>query len=245
MGIFSNLTTDGLEKSTDRLGGYTPLESGIYKATIKALYAGQSKGGAMSVTLIADVGDREYRETLYITNRQGENFFRTRDGKKAPLPGFTTVNDICLITTGKELCELDTEEKVVKIWDPDVKDEVPKAVPMITEAIGQQVALGIVKQVVNRNEKNSAGEYVPTEETREENVIDRVFHPDLKFTVAEARDGKSEPAFWDAWAKHNTGKTRDRTEKVSTKPGTPPKAGAPGKGASPAPRKSLFPSKQS
>src|SRR5690606_27332136 len=129
--------------------------------------------------------------------------------KKSPLPGFTTVNDICLITTGMELSELETEEKVVKVWDFDAKAEVPKSVPMITAALGKKVALGIIKQLENKNVKGADGKYVPTEETREINQIDKVFHPELKVTVAEARAGK-ESTFWDAWEARNSGQTRDK-----------------------------------
>lgn len=240
MSLFSDMTTEGMEQSQDRLGGYQPLESGIYQATIKNFYAGESKNGAMSLTLIAEVGDKEYRETIYITNKNKENFFiNKKSGKKSPLPGFIVVNDICLIVTGKELHELETEEKVVKIYDYDAKEEVPKSVPVITEALDKPVALGIIKQIVNKNEK-VGDKYVPTAESREENLIDKVFHPEYKLTVAEARDGKEKPDFWDAWLKRNEGVTRDRRELKDGESGgkvaTPPKAGA----LASKPRKSLF-----
>lgn len=238
MSLFKNLGTNDLEESEDRLGGYQPLESGIYTGKVKALYAGESQHGAMNLSLIVSLDNgQEYRETIYITNRKKENFFINKDsGKKSPLPGFTTVNDICLITTGQELSELETEEKVVKVWDSDSKSEVNKSVPMVMEAIGKPVALGIIKQLENKNVKQG-DEYVPTAETRTFNAIDKVFHPELKVTVAEARQEK-EATFWDAWLKRNEGQTRDRRtiKDGSAGGGTPPKAGA----TAQAPRKSLF-----
>ena len=244
MSLFKNMTsTQDMEKSEDRLGGFSPLNSDIYIATVKNFFAGESKGGAMSLTLIADVGGgKEYRETVYITNKQKENYFIQKgSGKKSPLPGFTVANDICLIATGKELNELETEEKIVKVWDPETKTEQPKSVPVVTEVIGQKVALGILRQLENKNEKGSDGEYHPTPETRESNIIDKVFHPEAKMTVAEARDGKKTSEFWDAWLKKNQGQTRDRRElkddgKVGGK-SSPPTGG---KGEQAAPRKSLF-----
>jgi hypothetical protein len=239
--LFKNMKTEGLEESQDRLGGFQAVESGIYVATIKNLFAGESKHGAMSLTLIASLENgSEYRETLYITNRQKENFFINKGtNKKSPLPGFTIANDLCLIATGKELYELQTEEKVVKVWDPDTKSEVPKSVPVITEVLNQKVALGILKQLENKSEKQG-DEYVPTAETRETNLIDKVFHPEHRITVAEARGGKTDPQFWDAWLKRNEGQTRDKrtVKEGQAATGAPPKAG--GKGASAAPRKSLF-----
>lgn len=247
--IFGKLSTEGLEQSTDRLGGFAPVSSGIYIATIKALYAGQSAGGAMSVSLIADLegADREYKETFYVTNKNGENYFVNKNDKtkKVPLPGFTVVDDICLIATGESLAQQTTEEKVINIYDFEAKKEQPKSVQMLMGAIGQKVALGIVKQIVNKQEKNSAGEYVPVADTREENVVEKVFHPEMKLTVAEARNGQTEAKFWDAWKDRNTDVVRDKRTIKDGQGGSsaPPKPGqkpAPGAPASQPARKSLF-----
>lgn len=240
MTLFNNLKSDGLEESQDRLGGFTPLESGIYTGTIKAAYAGHSQSGAMSVTVLADFGGKEYRETFYITNKKGENYFLNKDDKtkKVPLPGFTVVDDICLIATGKPLAEQETEEKVINLYDYELKKEVPKSVPMMTELLGQKISLGILKQTENKSVKQG-DEHVPTAETREVNLVDKVFHPELKLTVAEARNGQEEPKFYAAWEKRNKGQTRDkRTIKdgAGGNSGSPPKPAA---GAAPA-RKSLF-----
>lgn len=241
MALFNNLKSDGLEESQDRLGGFTPLESGIYTGTIKAAYAGHSQNGAMSVTVLADFGGKEYRETFYITNKKGENFFLNKDDKtkKVPLPGFTVVDDICLIVTGKPLAEQETEEKVINLYDYELKKEVPKSVPMMTELLGQKISLGILKQIENKQAKDNTGEYQPTAETREVNLVDKVFHPELKLTVAEARNGQEEAKFYAAWEERNKGQTRDkRTIKdgAGGNAGSPPKAAA---GTAPA-RKSLF-----
>ena len=221
MSLFKNLTTDGVEKSEDRLGGFSILDSDIYETTIKAMYAGESQKGAMSVTLIGDVGGREYRETIYITSSKskGQKNYYERDGKKMPLPGFTVIDDICLIATGKPLADQDTEEKVVNIYDFDQKKEVPTTVPMLVEALGQKVALGIQKQLENKNVQNASGEYEATEETREINVVDKVFHPEL-----------------------NKGEVRDRREIKEGQGGASgrPAKAAPKAGSAPAPTKSLF-----
>ena len=242
MTFFKKLTNDGLEESQDRLGGYTPLESDIYTGTTKAMYAGHSQGGAMFVTMLVDLAGKEYRETFYVTNKKGENFFLNKDDKtkKAPLPGFTIVDDICLIMTGKPLAEQESEEKVINIYDYELKREVPKSVPMLTELLGQKITLGIIKQVENKNVKQG-DDYVATAETREINLVDKVFHPEMKLTVAEARNGQEEAKFHDAWAVRNRGQTRDkRTLKdgAGGTSGAPPKASG-SSGAAPA-RKSLF-----
>jgi len=243
--MFGNLTTDGLQESQDRLGGISVFNTDIYVGTIKALYAGKSSGGATSVTLIADLNGKEYTETLYVTNKDGQNWFANKQDntKKVPLPGFTVVDDICLIATGEPLATQETEEKVVKIWDSEAKKEMPKSVPMIIAALGKPIALGIQKTLANKQTKVGT-EYVPNAETREENHIDKVYHPEMKLTVAEARAGQDVAQFWDAWLLKNKDQVRDKRtikegeagnsgapSKAPPKPGTP--AGQPE-------RKSLF-----
>jgi hypothetical protein len=254
--LFGNLSSEGLEESQDRLGGgFRPRDSDIYEFTVKAMYAGQSDGGARSITFIGEEGGKEYREVFWITNKKGQNFYMAKDkdgketGKKAPMMGFTIVDDICQITTGKPLSEQDAEDKVVQVWE-DGK-QVNKSVPMLIDCIGQKVALGVIRQRVNKNVKNEQNVYVPTAEEREENVTDKVFHPELKLTIVEAKAGADNATFWDAWLELNKGKTQDR-RKIKDGQGETGQAGAPkasrasnaaapqaGEAAA-APKKSLF-----
>lgn len=231
MSIFGNLTNEGLEESTDRLGGFQIRATDIYPATIKAAYAGQSQGGARNVTIVVKLPDGEYSETIYVTNKKGENWFLNQNdkSKKVPLPGFTTVDDICLVTTGKPLAEQDSEEKVVKIYDFDERKELPKSVPMLVDLIGQTLFLGIVQQTVDKNQKNdSTGEYEPTGETRDENVIEKVFHDPTKMTVVEARQGATEPVFFEKWLSKNKGNIRNKAKGAD---GKSTQSGRPGGGA--------------
>lgn len=244
--LFANLKSDGLEESQDRLGGYRPLDTDIYTGKIKALYASKSTQGALGINLIADFNGQEYRETFWVTNKKGENFFLNKDdnSKKVPLPGFTIADDILLIATGKPLSDQTTEEKTIKLYDSEAKKELPKGVDMLVEAIGQSISLGVLKILENKNEKVGTGadaEYVPTAETRELNSTDKVFHPEQRVTVAEARAGQSEPKFWDSWIERNKGQIRDkRSIKDGQAGGARGKAPAPKAGEAAPARKSLF-----
>lgn len=238
--MFNNLTDQGLEKAEDRLGGgFSVRETDIYTFKIKAAYAGKSQSGAMNVSIIATDSQGEYRETIYITNKKGENFF-VKDGKKVPLPGFTIINDLCLIATGEPLSEQETEDKVINLYDYDAKKEVPTSVPMIMALVGAEVSLSVQKNLEDKNAKNDAGEYIPTGETRETNTIGKVFHTETKMTVVEALEGAEEAKFWDAWLEKNKGKVFDRTKK-DTGGGKPAGARpAPTAGAKESSRPSLF-----
>jgi len=243
MSLFANLKTDGLEESQDRIGGFGAIESDIVTGVVKAFYAGKSTGGAHSITAVVTLeGGKEYRETVYITNKKGENFFLNKNdtSKKVPLPGFTIADDFCLATTGLPLADQVFEEKVLNIYDYDARKELPKGVQVAMEVVGKTISLGVLKELHNKNEKKG-DEYVATAETVERNAIDKVFHTESKKTIVELKNGAEEAQFWDKWLETNKGKTRDRREIKDGQAGnsskTPPKAGE----ASAAPaKKSLF-----
>ena len=243
--LFGNLNNAGLEESQDRLGGgFQPRSTDIYNMEIVLFYAGQSKEGAKSITVHAKDATGLYRETIYITNKKGENFFLNKDDKtkKVPLPGFTTADDICLAATGFPLAEQEFTEKVFNLYDFDAKKEVPTKVMCALDVMGKTVSLGIQKVLEDKTAKNAqTGDYEPTGESKETNSIAKVFHTESKVTMAEARNG-SEAKFWDSWLERNKDQTYDkRSDKSGNgKPAAkaPPQAG--GAAGSGAPRASLF-----
>lgn len=236
MSIFSNYKSDGLEKAQDRVGGFSLLDSNIYTMTIKAFYATESKSGATGAVLIGTLeGGREYRETFWVSDKEKKNYWVGKDGKHNPLPGFTLANDVCLIGLEQPLCEAEMEDKVIAIYDPEAKKEVPTNVPVVTGLIGKKIAVAIGLETHNKTEKQG-DKYVETSETVERNAIHKVFHPELKLTVVEAQDGR-QPEFWDKWLKQWQGKKFDRRKNKSEGTnGRPQKTEAP----APAPKKSLF-----
>lgn len=248
MSIFKKLTTDGAEKVEDRLGGFVTHPTAVYDAEIKMAYAGKSPAGALNLTIIADLDGKEYRETIYVTNKGGENTYPDRNDakKKHLMPGFITVNDLCLLTTGVGLNEQDTEEKMVKVYNVAEKKEVPTAVQALTGLIGQKVKLGILRTKSFKQKKNDSGVYVDTAETRMENSIDKVFHAESGRTVTEYLHEVEPGEFMPAWDAKNKGVDRDKTNSPATVgagaglggSGRPGGLGAAG-GSSPA-KKSIF-----
>jgi hypothetical protein len=227
--VFGNVSNEGIEEQEDRLGGFQIHDSNIYAATVKALYSITAASGAKGVVLVADLDGSEYSETVYVTNKKGENFFEDKDTKKKKqLPGWGLMDSLAIITTGKHLNELNAEDKVFKVWDTDAKKALPKSVPMFTEVLGKPVHIGILKETVDKTVKDSNGVYQPTGETREQNSIDKFFHPETKQTYSEAKDGKP-GEFYDKWLEKNKGKTVNKAKGAGEGAG---KAGRPG-GAAP------------
>ena len=92
MKMFGNLKKDGLETAGDRLGGGSVLESNAYDGIVKMAYAGKSSSSkAQSVVAIIDLGGHEFRETFWITNKDGDNFYYDKNDKtkRHALPGYT------------------------------------------------------------------------------------------------------------------------------------------------------------
>lgn len=213
--LFGNLTsTDNMEEAQDRVGGFQPLAADAYKAKIKMAYAIESAKGANGVVILADVNGQEHRETVWVTNRNGENFFKDKEdpSKKIPLPGFTTVDDLCLLATGEGLGDQDAETKKVKIYDPQERKEVPTDVPVLVNLLGKEVVLGLLHKKEFKQEKDDSGNFSDTDKVREYNEIDKVFHPETLRTVNEYRHEIETPDFHKAWVERNKGKVRDKTQ---------------------------------
>lgn len=231
-----------IQQETDSLGGFGPLDSGLYDMTIKHAYTGESKGGAMSITFAFTGANKEnLQQTIYVTAgkaKGGNNYYLDKAGNKQYLPGFTIANSIALLGAKKRIGELTTEKKTINIYNRELKKDAPTEVDMIMELVGKTVTLGVLKQTVDKNKLNDAtNEYEPTGETRDENEIVKVFRASDGKTVAEIL-AKSETAeFKQRWADKWNGITKNKAT------GTGATAGAPGanvpSGAA-APTESLF-----
>lgn len=235
MSLFANMTNDGLEKTGDSLGGsYGPVDTDIHSGVITMAYAIQSAKGAHAMVLDFDLNGKHYNETIYFTNRAGENFFIDKQSKKkVPMPGYTTVNDICLLATEEPLADQEFQEKAVDIYDKEEKKKVPKAVMVATGMLQKPISLAIIKCLESKTVYDEAkDEYIPTEETRDTNYIAKAFHTESKLTVTEAEAGKEEGVFWGAWLERNPpGKVFDKRTYDPKKHGATGRPPAPGKAA--------------
>ena len=216
--LFSKLTTDNLEETQDRLGGGNEaLPTDAYDATIKMMYVTTAASGAMAMNIVVDIAGKEHRFQEWVTNKQGENFYPDKQDpkKKMPLPGFTTVEDICLLVTGEGLSDQDAEEKTVKIYNFEEKKDIPTPVPVLTATINKPIKLGVVREIVPVQKKGDSGSYEDQFDengklkTRTQNTIDKVFHPETGRTVNEYRHEVETPEFLTAWIERRQGKDND------------------------------------
>lgn len=226
--MFDNIDTTGVEKAKDILGGSFIKESDVYDATIKYAYGFESKGGARGLQFEFALEDgTTLRQQIYYTSgkEKGQKVYSEKNGVKTPLAGFVICDNIAkIVTGGQELKTLGSsvEKKVISAYNFDKKENEDKAVEMVMALVGGKVKLGVLKQVVDKNVEKTPGVWVPGGETRDENEINAVFHPEKLLTVVEAEAGKEEPAFYHAWLEKNKGKTVNKAKgaKAGTGGGT-------------------------
>jgi hypothetical protein len=245
MSMLKTLTSDdSIKAETDSVGGGNgPLDSGLYKAKVTMAYVDKSKGGALGLHLtLKTEDDREVRQTLWMSSgdAKGNKNYYEKDGAKSYLPGYLAASSLTLLGIGKEISDLDTEEKVIKLYSFDAKAELPTKVNALTDLIGAEIIVGLIRQTVDKNVKNDAGDYVPSGDTRDENEVDKFFRASDRLTTAEIRAQVTEAAFADTWEAKWAGKVRNKAKGAAAAAGT---AGAPGKPAAAAGKKpaaSLF-----
>jgi hypothetical protein len=244
MSLLANLATDSnIADEKDSVGGSRIRASGLYDMKISLAYLTKSPGGAMALNLLLNDDDGDVRQQLWITNKKGENFYTDKKNDKQYLPGFNMANSLCLLTLGKEIATLDTEEKVVNLYNFEAKADVPTKVDMIVDLLGKDIVVGLLKQTVDKTKKNeSTGEYEPTGETREENEVDKFFRAEDRMTSSEIRAQATEAVFANTWETKWKDQVRNKAKGAAGTAGAPK---IPGAAAATKPQQSLFAKPQS
>jgi len=232
---------DTIVEEADKLGGGSfTWDTGAYDVIIDSAYMDESQGGAHNINFTFKTADgKSLSETIYVTSGKAKgqlNYYVDKQGAKQYLPGFTICDHISLCATGKALAELEPEDKIVEVYNPELKKKAPTSKPVLMELIGKPVTLGIVKVKEFKNVKDASGNYVPGSDIKEFNEVAKAFNTDSKQTVVEAKAGE-EAAFFEKWCKQNTSDyVKDKTK------GKTPTAGATSSSAGSAakPTTSLF-----
>ena len=215
-----------VEETTDVLGGGGVIDSSIYSLKIDAAYMLKSKKGALGVALRGEINGSPYREQVFITggDAKGNKPFYERNGKKYPLPGYTTIDDICIHACNTSIADMETEEKNIKVYDHDEGKEVNTEVDMLVELIGETVSVAVKHIRKFKQEENAEGKWVDTAEIRDVNEISKSFSED-GFTVPELRK-EEEATFADKWLAKSEGVVFGNAAKSDT-PASAGTAGAP------------------
>ena len=218
--MFENLKrSEEVQDSGDTLGmSFSVLDSDIYDMTVDMAYIDSSTGGAMSLNLILVNSKYTLKHTLWMTSGESKgckNYYLTKDNKKQYLPGFILADDLSMMTTNTPISDQKPEEKMIKVYNPELKKEVPTAKQVLITMLDKPIKVAVLKQVVDKQTKNSEGRYENTGETREVNEIDKFFHAATGLTVTEAKAGMEKGEFIDQWLEKNKGNTRNRVKGIN------------------------------
>ena len=229
-----DVTTD-ISADTDYVGTGGIWESGLYDTKVKMAYLDLAKSNALGVVLILETASgKTLKTTQYVKSgdAKGNKNYYERKGEKHYLPGFNIINNLCLLTVGKNMSELVTENKVVPIYDFTAKKELPQEVEVLIELLGQECIAGVLKKTSNKQAKNASGVYADTNEERSENEVDKIFRASDRLSTVEILAGATTAAYIDVWTKANEGKTRNTFKAIPDKPGAGGSGTSAGAGAS-------------
>lgn len=223
MSIFAQLQNQATKVKTedkDFTGKYT-VDSGLYPAKIRVMYIDKSQSGAAFVAIDAiltiDGKQRQYKENIFISNKEGGLTYKDKNGEDQPLPGYQTIDTLIKSATGKSFAEVTTEVKQIKVRNPQTRQDEPMPKEIIMDMIDAQVQLGITEtKEVHYNDPSK---------TQLKNQIHKVFNAD-GFTLTELAAQATEPKYATTWAEQFTGKQIDNTAGKANQ-GRPAQSGAP------------------
>lgn len=219
MNLASLKTDSSIQDDTDTLGGSQRIEvSDIYNLTIDYAYFDTSPHGSMALKLqfTSDTG-KKHQQALWMTGRTdkgGNNYYTQKNGERRYLAGFSLANDIALLTVGSEIGDLETQEKMVKLWDYDAKAEVPTKVPMYAELVGKKITAGMLRATVDKNTRQDDGSYVNQGETEEKVELHKVFRARDRLTRTEIVAEETESVFLGKWIEKHKGTIADKAPKA-------------------------------
>lgn len=202
--------------------GFQPLETDVYKATIKAVYEQPSKTGSkvMTMVVIADVNGREITDRFMVTNKEGKPYY---NGKKDPtkkyyLEGFNKINALCRCATGVDLVQCTEANIFAEIFNSTTKKKERTQVVGLPQLTGKSVLLGIEKQKVDKKEK--CGDEWIVDGTKIENHIGAIFCAVDKAYGASANELKNQetPKYMNTWIEQNKGKLIDKSTAPAQQP---------------------------
>jgi hypothetical protein len=215
---------DGIE-DTQKQGLSFDVETGAESYTIELAYLGESSGGAAELNLTLKNGNAMLRQRVYMSSGRAKGqkpTYTNPQGKEVYLPGFIVASNLAEIVAGKELSELEQEEKVIKLWDRGEGKEVPTPVNALPELMGQEAIFAVRKIRENKNVNTGtqdAPNWEPSNEETFKNEIAQVFSEDTR-SMKEIRDEVPADQATDLskWVKNNTGKVKDNFKEIAGAP---------------------------
>jgi hypothetical protein len=210
-----------IEKKIDSVGGGSfLLDSNLYPFRVDVAYIDKSSFGSTNLE-IRYVGTGEnkkaYRETIALTDNDGNSEVKDKNGVLRPFFGMTKANALLNILTGKDIHELESEEKIVELFDFDAGGmaKVPRQV--IPELKGLPIKLGVTMNRNNKKMKDDVtGKWVdnPDGSIKEVNKTHTAFRFEDDLTASEIEHGATEAKFLPKWLETFEGTVQGKVRTV-------------------------------
>lgn len=212
------LPTTVEQTSIERVGGGYAWESGVHDVKVKLAYLDQAKSEAISLNVVLENAEgKEMKEAFWIKSgkSKGNKSYYEKDGKQFPLPGYAVANSLCVAATGESLakCIDKAEKKTVKVWNSEARKELPTERPVLMPLINKAIKVAVHQISEDKTQKNEAGQYVSTGDTRLTNECKFFGNMEGKTTEEILSDSPAE--MFTKWAEKNTGKVIDKTTKTA------------------------------
>ena len=216
MSILSSLKIDTSILEGDSFAKKQTFPSELYLTVIKSAYLEEAKSEALAVNITFDLlNGEEYKEKMYITSgaAKGKKNYYEKNGEKTYLPGFSKMNAICKLITGSDLSAQDVEDKLVKVYDFDLKKEILVKKPCITSLQEVSIVIGLLEKEEFKRIKDG-NNYIESDEIVTVNEIDKIFNNE-SLSLVEVLAGKTEPEHSEKWRKDNAGIVRKVKKKAT------------------------------
>lgn len=196
--------------------GKRTVETNIYQGKIKLAYLDKSKKSANSVNLLLELNGKVVNFTEYVTSGTDKGcknyYIDSKTQKKMLLPGMQAMNELAQVVTGVTIAKQDMEEKVIKIFDYDLKKEAPVKRMVLTSLNNQPITVAI--QEIRENKYSD-----PTQAIFK-NTILKVLHADTQTTLAEHNKGKTVATWAPKWLEKNADLLKDTFKEPEKAEGT-------------------------
>ncbi|QDP56428.1 MAG: hypothetical protein Tp152SUR00d2C52646391_24 [Prokaryotic dsDNA virus sp.] len=208
MGLLSKAAKNKKAKGETNYVGNAALDSNIYLCTIDNMFLGESKNGSITCTIqyTTESGVQRNETIVMTTNKDNgcKNYYLNRDKEPVTMQGWALVDSILQLTIEESLDEVETELKNCKVWNGS--KEVVEECEVITDAIGEQIYLGIYKVKYTKN--NGTEGFT--------NKINKAFCAAEEYeyaTVPEIEAEEEEFTFYESWLQRSEGYIDDQTTK--------------------------------
>ena len=221
---------DQAAKPTDRVGGYTVPESGIYDFIVKIAYTTATARGGMALTLVGMQGEAERTYTLYPIIAQKDangkpvldakgvpvqtNMYMRKDGTRHYLEDFLIADSLAKIAAGVPLSNLMPVDLIVDIQDYATKTKVATTVKGWKEFQGRPIKVAVQRLIENKKIK-SGNDWVVTNETQQKSKLVKILDSATSRTTLEIETGITEAVYAPDWLKLWKGKDVDNTVKTA------------------------------